>query len=77
MTIKAPNLSTLIAIIGGLGGPLGVILGALHAGSLSTPTNNLVLAISGLLTAITHFHAASVVATKAKATTAPAKAPVV
>jgi len=56
MSIKLPNISTLVSILGELGGVVGVILGAVNAGDLTTPIRSIITGVSGILVIVTHHH---------------------
>lgn len=67
MTLRLPPLRLVVAVLSGLSGVAGVILGAVNAGGLTAPVQGIITAIGGLLAAIAAHHASAAAAGRAKA----------
>jgi hypothetical protein len=61
------NWATVIAVVSGLAGVAGVIVTPIWGTAVATSTQNILLALSSVLVAISGFHATSVVASNVKA----------
>lgn len=77
MNLKLPNLSTILASLGGAAGITGVIctlIGTTPSGTIGTAVQG---TVSGALVLISSWHAHAVVASAAKAKVSPGTARVV
>ena len=67
MTSIPWNWATVIAVISGLAGVAGTVLTPIYGSNLANSVQAVLMALSGVLVAISGYHATSVVATTAKA----------